>query len=196
MRLVFRFRGSRGVVSSFVTVINSIGTYLLRALLLIKLIVDGFNAFLTAPRFLRVEISFVRILYSKSLSISSAFSGDSYLEYKSQATSLVGGRYEIIMSDVVLKHSFKVDKFLGQVYLLVKKEDGGITWEKMIKDVAFNNPILSDKINYQLYMSGISIKYTFLINVNSGAVWQLVEDNSNKKNPILWWKLIETVNED
>lgn len=118
------------------------------------------------------------------------------IEYKSQATSLVGGRYEIIMSDVVLKHSFKVDKFLGQVYLLVKKEDGGITWEKMIKDVAFNNPILSDKINYQLYMSGISIKYTFLINVNSGAVWQLVEDNSNKKNPILWWKLIETVNED
>lgn len=118
------------------------------------------------------------------------------IEYKSQATSLVGGRYEIIMSDVVLKHSFKVDKFLGQVYLLVKKEDGGITWEKMIKDVAFNNPILSDKINYQLYMSGISIKYTFLINVNSGAVWQLVEDNSDKKNPILWWKLIETVNED
>ena len=55
------------------------------------------------------------------------------------------------MSDVALRNSFKVDKFLGQVYLLVKKKDGGITWEKMIKDVAFNNPIFPDKINYQLY---------------------------------------------
>ena len=118
------------------------------------------------------------------------------IEYKSQATSLVGGLYEIIMSDVALRNSFKVDKFLGQVYLLVKKKDGGITWEKMIKDVAFNNPIFPDKINYQLYMSGISIKYTFLINVNSGVIWQLVEDDSDKKNPLLWWKLVETVNEE
>ena len=68
--------------------------------------------------------------------------------------------------------------------------------EKMIKDVAFNNPIFPDKINYQLYMSGISIKYTFLINVNSGVIWQLVEDDSDKKNPLLWWKLVETVNEE
>lgn len=45
-------------------------------------------------------------------------------------------------------------------------------------------------------MSGISIKYTFLINVNSGVIWQLVEDDSDKKNPLLWWKLVETVNEE
>ena len=99
------------------------------------------------------------------------------------------------MSDIALRNSFKVDKFLGDVYLLVRKADGSITWEKMIKDIALNNPIMPDQINYQLYMSGIGLKYTFLINNHSGVTWQIVEDNSNKENPVLWWYLLETANE-
>lgn len=118
-----------------------------------------------------------------------------YTGYKAQSTSLAGGRYEIIMSDIALRNSFKVDKFLGDVYLLVRKADGSITWEKMIKNIALNNPIMPDQINYQLYMSGIGLKYTFLINIHSGVTWQLVEDNSNKENPVLWWYLLETANE-
>ena len=39
-------------------------------------------------------------------------------------------------------------------------------------------------------MSSISLRYTFLLNVNSGTTWMLVEDDSDKKNPILWWKLM------
>lgn len=118
-----------------------------------------------------------------------------HIESKAQSTSLAGGRYEIIMSDIALRNSFKVDKFLGDVYLMVRKEDGNITWVKMIKDVAFNNPIMPDKINFQLYMSGIGLKYTFLINIHSGTIWQLVEDNSDKENPLLWWHLLETASE-
>ena len=40
------------------------------------------------------------------------------IEYKSQATSLVGGRYEIIMSDVALRNSFKVLLLITPFFLI------------------------------------------------------------------------------
>lgn len=116
-------------------------------------------------------------------------------ERHSQSTSLVGGRYEIIMSDKAAKYSFRIDKFRGDVYLLVNTDKGEIGWEKMHVEASLFDPNSSDSINYQLYMSGIASKYTFLMNVNTGTTWQLVEDTSNKKNSVYWWKRIYTTDE-
>jgi len=111
-------------------------------------------------------------------------------QYSSQSTSQIGGRYEIIMSEIAASNSFKLDRYFGNVYLLVKTKNDEPVWEKMLKDISNNDPFFSDKINYQIYMSSISLRYTFLLNVNSGTTWMLVEDDSDKKNPILWWKLM------
>jgi len=31
------------------------------------------------------------------------------------------------------------------------------------------------RVNYQLFTSGIALRYTFLMNVNTGATWQKLE---------------------
>jgi len=40
-----------------------------------------------------------------------------------------------------------------------------------------------NKVNYQFFTSGIGIRFTFLVNINSGATWQLV---INKNKDYLW----------
>lgn len=41
-----------------------------------------------------------------------------------QSTSMTGGRYEIIASNLVAKNTFKVDKYYGTVYQLVQDKMG------------------------------------------------------------------------
>jgi len=95
-------------------------------------------------------------------------------------------RYQIIQSELGVRLTFKIDKYLGEVYLLVKGEDDRLTWESMIKEEhPFDEAIQNqEKVNYQIFTSGLGIKFTFLINVNTGATWQLVEDTEDK---LLFW---------
>lgn len=39
-------------------------------------------------------------------------------KYNSVSTSLIGGRYEILQSDLVAKYTFKIDKYKGNIYQL------------------------------------------------------------------------------
>lgn len=96
-------------------------------------------------------------------------------KHVSVSTSFVGGRYEIIMSDIIARHAFKVDKYTGNVYQLVEIKDGYLTWELLYRDKASNDVQIANKINYQLYMSGLAVRFVFLINVNTGITWQLVK---------------------
>ena len=66
---------------------------------------------------------------------------------------------------------------------MVKTSSGGITWEEMgIVKSDYNDE--SKEINYQLFLSGISLSDTFLINIHSGKTWQLVENSNNKT--LIW----------
>ena len=99
--------------------------------------------------------------------------------------------FEIVQSELAAKYTFKIDKYNGTVYQLVKTKGNGLAWE------IITNPEKEDywelpeeerlKANYQLMLSGIEAKYTFLLNVNTGRGWQLTED---KKSGALFWSPI------
>lgn len=91
------------------------------------------------------------------------------------------------MSDLVARNTFKVDKYAGIVYQIIENDNGSLVWKTLQKDKHSNDSIREGCINYQLYMSGIAVRFCFLINVNTGTTWQLVES----KDGILYFEVIE-----
>jgi hypothetical protein len=85
-------------------------------------------------------------------------------------------RYEVVQSPLVARLTLKLDKHAGVVYQLVRAADSSTTWDIMIRR---NHPAgdtqISARVNYQLFLSGLAVRYAFLTNVNTGATWQLVE---------------------
>lgn len=82
------------------------------------------------------------------------------------------------MSELGVKISFKFDKYTGNIYQMVRAEDKSLTWQPMKKEETINDTQKPDTINYQLFSSGLGIKYTFILNTNTGLVWQLVHDDN------------------
>lgn len=109
--------------------------------------------------------------------------------YNSKSTSFPNdSRYELIQSELAAKLTFKVDKYSGDVYQLVLASDQSLTWQLIIREKSRNDKQNANRVNYQLFTSGLAVKYTFLLNLNSGATWQLSEDS---EQGIIFFALIK-----
>ena len=111
---------------------------------------------------------------------------DNYPSYTS-TTVPADSRYEIVQSNQAVKLTFKIDKYSGDTYQLTEdKKENILFWAKLRRiDHPEDDLSLSNirKVNYQFFTSGIGIRYTYLINTNTGATWQLVID---KNDDYLW----------
>lgn len=96
-------------------------------------------------------------------------------------------RFQIVQSELGVRYTFNIDKYTGSVFLLVEGTDG-ITWKLIEAELQAYNEKKENQINYQLFTSGIGVRYTFLMNVNTGITWQLVEDPVTKN---LFWAKIQ-----
>ncbi|QBR00495.1 hypothetical protein [Paraburkholderia pallida] len=86
----------------------------------------------------------------------------------------VDARFEIVQSELAVRWTFKLDKFTGNVFQLVATKSGDLAWEEMPRFKSrVPDPVTPGRPNYQIFMSGIMAKNMFLMNVNSGATWQL-----------------------
>ena len=93
-----------------------------------------------------------------------------------QSTCLVSGRWELFMSEIAARNTFRIDKWTGMVFQLVERENGTLTWNLVTRQASINDTRNQNAINYQMFTSGIAVRFTFLININTGVSWQLVED--------------------
>lgn len=93
-------------------------------------------------------------------------------------------RYEIVQSELGARITLKIDKYLGMVYLLVQG-DPKLHWRLM--DIENKEAGTLDKVNYQIFTSGLGVRFTFLLNINTGSTWQLVEDPEYG----LFWTVLE-----
>lgn len=97
-------------------------------------------------------------------------------------------RYEILQSPLVARSTLRLDRFGGFVDVLVMRADSSYTWDPVprrrhkVADTAF-----PARANYQVFLSGIANRFTFLTNVNTGATWMLTqrEDGSLYWDPVL-----------
>jgi hypothetical protein len=98
-------------------------------------------------------------------------------------------RYEIVQSSLLVRSTFRVDKYLGVVDQLVITKDSALTWQPMARWQHPNSdPRHAGQVNYQLFLSGIANRYTFLMNLNNGSTWQLA---MTADSDLVWDPLIE-----
>jgi len=97
-------------------------------------------------------------------------------------------RFEVIQSQLAAKVTIKLDRFTGDSFLMVSKDEGSTGWQRIPRDDHSLQPATKEarRPNYQIFTSGLAVKFTYLMNVSSGATWQLIEshDESLKWSPI------------
>lgn len=97
-------------------------------------------------------------------------------------TSTDGGRYEVIQSQA-LRFTFKLDKYTGDVYELIEpySASGDYRWHKLNWYIDDKEKVKNkERINYQLFMSGISFRYIILTNIYTGESWIMYDGSYNR----------------
>ena len=108
-------------------------------------------------------------------------------ENQSSVSTTLGAnaRYEIVQSELAAKVTLRVDRVCGNVYQMVATTGGDNLWQLI---PMANKPTCpaDGRIRYQLFSSGLSVRYTYLMNTDSGATWKLVAD---AQDDVFWQKL-------
>jgi hypothetical protein len=94
-------------------------------------------------------------------------------------SSIPGARFEVMQSPLAAKWTFRLDKFSGRVWQLVRTEDEDTSWEEMPVYESAKLPTPS-RARFQLFTSGLAARHTFLLDTDSGKTWILV--TSKRKN--------------
>lgn len=106
-----------------------------------------------------------------------------------QSTTGNSGRFEIVQSTLANRFLFKIDKFTGKTFQIVESRDSAIVWENVVIKKHFLSDIRNEgKPNYQIFLSGFMVKLTLLMNINTGATWQLTQDDITDD---IFWSPIE-----
>jgi hypothetical protein len=121
-----------------------------------------------------------------TFSVSSA-TAQQQTEPPQQTHAPEDARYEMIQSSVAARFTVKVDKYLGATWQIVKRANGTITWEIIEREKHPLDVVTPNRVNYQIYASGITLRDTFLLNINTGAAWRLTEETDEK---FLFWQPI------
>ena len=95
-------------------------------------------------------------------------------------TAPAGARFEIIQSELAAKWTFRLDRFSGQVFQLVKTKEDQSAWEEMAVASCLSVS-QATRARFQLFSSGIAARWTFLIDTDTGKTWQLT--TSKEKLP-------------
>lgn len=85
-------------------------------------------------------------------------------------------RYQILQSTIAARGTFKLDTYEGNVYQLVVDKNNNETWVLLRRVVNNNDYRIKGRRNYELFLSTLAMRFTYLINLNTGATWQLVQD--------------------
>lgn len=116
-----------------------------------------------------------------------AFSATAQSKYNNQTatTSPASGRYEIITSSIALRETYLLDKETGDTWQLVSGYSGYV-WEQIPRQEHPHDivPEHHKGAVYQITLSGIAVKGSYLINTLTGATWILYEDNDTG---IVFW---------
>ena len=104
-----------------------------------------------------------------------------------ETTTPDGARFAIIQAQTAAKWTFRLDRFTGQVAILVLDKDGNYVWQDN-KMVDLPDLHASTKPRFQVFLSGLSAKFSFLLDTDTGKTWTLLTltDNAGKEAGYAW----------
>ena len=81
-------------------------------------------------------------------------------------------RFEIVQSPLAAKWTFRLDRYTGRVYQLVKTQGDGVAWETML---FLGGPEASKPMRpkFVIFSSGLAARHTFLMDSDTGQTWIL-----------------------
>lgn len=92
-------------------------------------------------------------------------------------------RFIIIQSTIAAKATFKLDSYTGDVYQLVANKDNNEAWQILKRmQGSSEDTRYPNSRNYNLFVSTLAIRFTYLINVNTGATWEFVIDPKTQED--------------
>jgi len=92
-----------------------------------------------------------------------------------------GARFEVLQSTLAARWTFRLDRYTGRIWQLVKTTDDENTWEEM--RVFERSQIQSPtRPRFQLFTSGLAARHTFLLDGDTGRTWVVVTGKSKDKD--------------
>jgi hypothetical protein len=94
-----------------------------------------------------------------------------------------------VQSTLNVLQTFKLDKQSGNVQLLVKKLNGSDGWEDLeVEGLKASSPKGN---HFQIFISGLAAKFTFLLDTDTGTCWHFVytEDEKTKEKTYFFSKM-------
>lgn len=82
-------------------------------------------------------------------------------------------RYEIVQAPLMARFLLRLDKVTGDVDQIVVDGKQNFHWDP-IRRIKQQNDVSNGRPIYQIFMSGIMVRDTYLINTATGVTWQLV----------------------
>lgn len=103
-----------------------------------------------------------------------ASDGDAMLRSHQLTTLPQSARFEVIQSTLAARLTFRLDRYTGRVWQLVKTKDDDNAWEEM---KVFELPKIQTptRARFQLFTSGIAARHTFLMDGDTGRTWLVVK---------------------
>ena len=97
-----------------------------------------------------------------------------------------GSHFEIIQAQTAAKWTFRLDKITGHVWILVQNKDGNYVWQPTKVDGLPDGKTPSG--TYQIFLSGLAAKFSFLIDTATGKTWALttLTDKDGKETDYMW----------
>lgn len=100
-----------------------------------------------------------------------------------------GARYEIVQSTLAARWTFLLDRYSGTVHLMTVDNDKNATWTvvpRAASDRTREAQIAIGEPRYQIFLSGLVARDTFLIDSMTGDTWVLVGTTDEK--PAFSWR--------
>ena len=92
-------------------------------------------------------------------------------------------RFQIVQSPILVKLTFRLDRFTGNTWQYVAIPGGGVAWQPIPRVEIVDDTKVTGRVNYQIFLSGVLASVSLLVNTNTGASWVLTED---PKQGLFW----------
>ena len=112
---------------------------------------------------------------------TAVFSQDFPSPAHQSTSSIPGARFEILQSPLAAKWTFRLDRYTGRIWQLVKTTEDDNSWEEML---VLDLPKLQSptRPRFQLFTSGIAARHTFLLDSDSGKTWYVFSGKGKNKD--------------
>lgn len=87
-------------------------------------------------------------------------------------------KFEIITGSLAVKQTYLLNKYTGETWVLVVDSNNNYSWEEIDTERNEDDYVPENYTGpvYQITLSGIAVKCTYLLNTVTGATWTLYKD--------------------